>query len=68
MKIGNRRNDVAIVKPRKSAKNDDVLTPEEAEKVRQGEGQLRHGLYVTLEQLEHSVDRKDRQRNRKTVL
>jgi AbrB family looped-hinge helix DNA binding protein len=62
------RDNVAIVKPGKSLKNDDVLTPKEAEKVRQGEAQLRRGLYVTLEQLEHSVDRKARQRSRKAVL
>lgn len=60
--------DIPTAKPRKSAKNDDLLTPEEAEKVRQGEDQLRRGLYVTLEQLEHTVDRKDRKRSRKTVL
>ena len=57
----------AIVKPRKLADFDDVLTPKEAEQVREGEAQLRQGLYVTLEQLEHDLERKARKRSRKTV-
>jgi hypothetical protein len=43
------------------------LTPEEAELVRKGEAQFRRGQCVTLEQLEHDLDRRARKRSRKAV-
>ena len=52
----------------KSADPDDVLTPEEAAKVIEGESQIQRGLFVTLEQLENNLDRKARQRSRKTAV
>jgi hypothetical protein len=52
----------------KSADPDDVLTPEEAAKVIEGESQIQRGLYVTLEQLENNLDCKARQRSRKTAV
>ena len=58
---------LAIVKPEKPVDPDDVLTPEEAELVRKGEAQLRRGQCVTLEQLEHDLDRQARKRSRKAV-
>jgi hypothetical protein len=56
-----------IVIPEKPADPDDVLTPEEAELVRKGEAQLRRGQFVTLEQLEHDLDRQARKGSRKAV-
>ncbi len=67
-RIGQRRqHDVAIVKTGKLADLDDVLTPGEAEQVREGEAQLRQGLYVTLERLEQNLERKARKASRKAV-
>jgi len=62
-----RRSQAAIVKTGKEEGFDDVLTPGEAKQVREGEAQLRQGLYVTLEQLERNLERKARKPSRKAV-
>src|SRR5439155_3827063 len=46
-----------VIKPRKIVDADDVLTRAEEAIVRKGEAQLRRGEYVTLEDLEHDMDR-----------
>ena len=58
---------LVVIKPKKLVDPDDVLTPQEATLVRKGERQLRRGQYVTLEQLEHDLDRPARKRSRKTA-
>ena len=58
---------VVVIKPKKLVDPDEVLTPQEATLVRKGERQLRRGQYVTLEQLEHDLDRPARKRSRKTA-
>ena len=56
-----------VIKPKKIVDADDVLTPEEEAMVRKGEAQLRRGEYVTLEDLEHDMDRPAVTRRRKTT-
>jgi AbrB family looped-hinge helix DNA binding protein len=56
-----------VIKPKKLVDADDVLTPEEEAIVRKGEAQLRRGEYVTLEDLEHDMDRPAVTRRRKTT-
>src|SRR6266571_8588155 len=56
-----------VIKPKKLVDADDVLTPEEEATVRKGEAQLRRGEYVTLEDLEHDMDRPAVTRRRKTT-
>jgi len=56
-----------VIKPKKRVEADDVLTPEEAVIVRNGEAQLHRGEYVTLEDLEHDLDRPAITRRRKTT-
>jgi AbrB family looped-hinge helix DNA binding protein len=56
-----------VIKPKKLVDADDVLTPEEEATVREGEAQLRRGEYVTLEDLEHDMDRPAVTRRRKTT-
>lgn len=56
-----------VIKPKKIVDADDVLTPGEEAIVRQGEAQLRRGEYVTLEDLEHGMDRPAITRRRKTT-
>jgi hypothetical protein len=63
-RLGQRRQ---IARPEKPVDPEDVLTPEEAELVSKGEAQLRRGQFVTLEQLEHDLDRQARRRSRKAV-
>ncbi len=46
---------------------DDILTPEEEALVLEGEKQLRCGEYLTLEELEHDLDRQDRKTSPKTA-
>src|SRR6266702_8065678 len=46
-----------VIKPKKLVDAEDVLTPEEERAVRRGEAQLRRGEYITLEDLEHDLDR-----------
>ena len=58
---------LVVIQPKKLVDPDDVLTPQEATLVRKGERQLRRGQYVTLEQLEHDLDRPARKRSRKTA-
>jgi hypothetical protein len=61
-------NNVLSLKLGKPADPEDNLTPAEAAQVCKGEAQLRRGSYVTLEQIEFNLDRKARQRGRKTAL
>ncbi|HKA55704.1 MAG TPA: AbrB/MazE/SpoVT family DNA-binding domain-containing protein [Candidatus Binatia bacterium] len=56
-----------VIKPKKLVDTEDVLTPAEEAIVRKGEAQLRGGEYVTLENLEHDMDRPARTRRRKTT-
>ncbi len=63
-RLGQRRQ---IVMPEKPVDSEDALTPEEAKLVSKGEAQLRRGQFVTLEQLEHDLDRQARKRSRKAV-
>ncbi len=56
-----------VIKPKKLVDAEDVLTPEEERAVRRGEAQLRRGEYVTLEDLEHDLDRPVVARRRKTT-
>ncbi len=56
-----------VIKPKKLVDAEDVLTPEEERAVRRGEAQLRRGEYVTLEDLEHDLDRPAVARRRKTT-
>jgi AbrB family looped-hinge helix DNA binding protein len=56
-----------VITPKKQVDADDVLTPEEEEVVRRGEAQLRRGEYVTLEDIEHELDRPAVKRRRKTT-
>ena len=58
---------LVVIQPKKLVDPDEVLTPHEATLVRKGERQLRRGQYVTLEQLEHDLDRPARKRSRKTA-
>ena len=56
-----------VIKPKKIVDADDVLTPQEEAIVRKGEAELRRGEYVTLEDLEHDMDRPAVTRRRKTT-
>ncbi len=56
-----------VIKPKKLVDAEDVLTPEEEEAVRHGEEQIRRGEYVTLEKLEHEMERTARKRRGKTT-
>jgi len=56
-----------VIKPKKLVDAEDVLTPEEERIVRRGEEQIRRGQYVTLEDLEHELDRPAVARRRKTT-
>ena len=56
-----------VIKPKKLVDAEDVLTPEEERAVRRGEAQLRRGEYITLEDLEHDLDRPAVTRRRKTT-
>ena len=56
-----------VIKPKKLVDADDVLTPEEEAIVRKGEAQIRRGEFVTLEDLEHDLDRPAVTRRRKTT-
>src|ERR1700756_4155422 len=46
-----------VITPKKLVDAEDVLTPAEERAVRRGEAQLRRGQYVTLEDVEHDLDR-----------
>jgi len=56
-----------VIKPKKLVDPDDILTPEEEKIVEKGLGQLRRGEYITLEELEHELDRQALKRSRKTT-
>ncbi len=56
-----------VIKPKKLVDAEYVLTPEEETIVRRGEAQLRRGEYVSLEDLEHELDRPVVKRRRKTT-
>jgi len=56
-----------VIKPKKLVDADDVLTPEEEAIVRKGEAQIRRGEYVTLEDVEHDLDRPAVPRRHKTT-
>lgn len=61
------QNGAVIIKPKKLVDADDVLTPEEARVVRRGEAQLKRGESITLDELEHELDRPAVTRRRKTT-
>lgn len=63
----NRTKGMVVIKPKKLVDPDLVLTAKEAAAVRRGETQLRHGQYVTLEQLEHDLEHQAGKRSRKTA-
>jgi AbrB family looped-hinge helix DNA binding protein len=56
-----------VIKPKRLVDAEDVLTPEEEEMVRRGEEQIRRGEYVTLEKLEHEMERTARKRRGKAT-
>src|SRR6266516_685115 len=58
---------VVLLKPKRLVDADDVLTTEEEAIVRKGENQIRRGQSVTLEQLEHGLDRRPRKRRRQNA-
>lgn len=60
------RNGV-LIKPKKLVDPDDVLTAVEAALLKKAEQQMRRGESVSLAELEHELDRKDRSRRRKTT-
>ena len=60
-------NGTVVIQPKKLVDADDVLTPEEEAIVREGEAQIRRGAYVTLEDVEHDLDRPALPRRRTTT-
>lgn len=56
-----------VIRPKTLVDLDDILTSEEEAIVRKGEEQLRRGEYITLEELEHELDRQALKRGRKTT-
>jgi AbrB family looped-hinge helix DNA binding protein len=56
-----------VIKPKKLVDAEDVLTPQEERAIRRGEAQLRRGEYISLEDLEHDLDRPAVTRRRKTT-
>ena len=56
-----------VIKPKRLVDADDILTPDEEAIVRKGEEQIRRGQSVTLEELEHDLDRRSRKRRGKAV-
>ena len=62
-----RKGDCVLVKPKRVVDPEDVLTPEESVLVGKAEREMRHGKYVTLDQLRHDLDRPRSQRRRKTA-
>ena len=61
------RRGVVVIKPKMLVDAEDTLTPEEEEIVLKGERQLRSGEHVTLEKLEHDLDRQARKGRRRTA-
>lgn len=66
LEVARVRNTV-IIRPKKIVDAEDTLTPEEEAIVREGEAQIRRGEYVTLEQLEHDMERNTREKRRKAI-
>ncbi len=60
-------NGAVVIKPKKLVDADDVLTPEDERIVRRGEAQLKRGEFITLDELEHELDRPTVTRRRKTT-
>ena len=56
-----------VIKPKKLVDAEDVLTPQEERAIKRGEAQLRRGEYISLEDLEHDLDRPAVTRRRKTT-
>ena len=56
-----------LIKPKRLVDRDDVLTPKESALVRKAEREMRHGKYVTLDELRHDLDRPRSRRSRKTA-
>jgi len=63
----NLRGGVVVVTPKKLVDADLVLTPKEEILVRKGREALRRGEYVTLEELDHKLDRPALKRGRQTT-
>ena len=61
------RGDSVVIKPKKLADPDDVLTPDEGALLKKAEREMKQGKYVTLAQLHHDLGRKGSQRRRKTA-
>ncbi len=56
-----------VIKPKRLVDAEDILTPKEEAIVRRGEEQIRRGEYVTLEKLEHEMERTSRKRRGKAT-
>jgi len=56
-----------VIKPQRLVDADDVLTTEEGELLKKAEQQIRLGHSVKLAALDHEMDRKPRERSRKTT-
>ena len=59
------QKDHIVVKPKRLIDAEDTLTPAEERLVLKGEAQIRRGEYVTLETLEHDLERRASKRSRK---
>jgi bifunctional DNA-binding transcriptional regulator/antitoxin component of YhaV-PrlF toxin-antitoxin module len=62
------QRDRIVVKPKRLIDAEDTLTPDEERLVLKGEAQIRRGEHVTLERLEHELERRTRKRSRKASL
>jgi AbrB family looped-hinge helix DNA binding protein len=60
----NRVKNTVVIKRKTLVNADDVLSPEEERAVRHGEAQLRRGESITLDELEHDLDRQTIKRRR----
>lgn len=56
-----------LIKPKRAADPDDILTPKESILVKKAEREMRQGKYVTLDQLQHDLDRPRSRGRRKTT-
>lgn len=57
--------DHIVVKPKRLIDAEDTLTPDEERLMLKGEAQIRRGESVTLERLEHELERRTRKGSRK---
>jgi hypothetical protein len=62
------QRDRIVVKPKRLIDAEDALTPDEERLVLKGEAQIRRGEHVTLERLEHELERRTRKRSREASL